>query len=143
MAAAAPGAHGGGIPSATKQSTQGTTVHGGTATTAAKPSQGKPRSLMQPQKLAAVHPFTPTMTQWRHGIKVDCGPDWAWDVIEAAVDRGPHPTACTPDAHELFRADIDYQVTAGFSKVMLWEDIRKLRPSNLKVSPVALVPQPG
>ena len=140
LAAAAPGARGSRGPGA---STQETKVHSRSDKAAAKPTKGKPRSLMQPQKLAAAHPFTPTMKQWRHGIKVDCGPDWAWDVIDAAVERGPHPTACTPEAHELFKADIAYQVTAGFSKVMLWEDVRKLRPPNLKISPVALVPQPG
>jgi hypothetical protein len=48
-------------------------------------TEGKPTSLMQPQPLANVHPFTPTLKEWRHGINVDCGPDWTWDVIEAAV----------------------------------------------------------
>ncbi len=107
------------------------------------PTQGKPRSLMQPQQLAEVHPFTPTMKQWRHGIKVDCGPDWSWDVIEAAIKRGPHPMACTSNAHDLFKEDIAYQVMAGFSKVMLWEDVKRLRPQNLKIFPVALIPQVG
>ena len=51
--------------------------------------------------------------------------------------------ACTSNAHDLFKEDIAYQVTAGFSKVMLWEDVRWLRPQNLKVSPVALIPQVG
>ena len=49
------------------------------------PTKGKPASLMQPQPLADVHPFTPTLKEWRHGIEVDCGPDWTWDVIKAAV----------------------------------------------------------
>jgi hypothetical protein len=39
--------------------------------------KGKPMSLMQPQPLSEVHPFAPTMHKWRHGIKVDCGPDWS------------------------------------------------------------------
>ncbi len=105
--------------------------------------KGKPHSLMQPQPLADVHPFTPTMKQWRHGIAVDCGPDWSWDVIEAAVKQGPHPTACTTDAYDLFVEDIAYQVTVGFSKVVLWDDIKQLCPCNLKISPVALIPQTG
>ncbi len=98
---------------------------------------------MQPQPLADVHLFSPTMKQWRHGIVVDCGLDWSWDVIEAAVKQGPHPTACTTDAYELFAEDIAYQVTAGFSKVMLWDNIKQMRPRNLKVLPVALIPQTG
>ena len=105
--------------------------------------QGKPTSLMQPQPLSAVHPFTPTLNKWRHGIEVDCGPDWSWDVVEAAVARGPHPTAATPDSIALFKEDIAYQVKAGFCKVMLWEDLQRLRPHNLKISPVAVVPQTG
>jgi hypothetical protein len=99
-------------------------------------SQGKPTSLMQPQPLSAVHPFTPTLNKWRHGIEVDCGPDWSWDVVEAAA-------AATPDSIALFKEDIAYQVKAGFCKVMLWEDLQRLRPHNLKISPVAVVPQTG
>ena len=49
------------------------------------PTEGKPTSLMQPQPLANGHSFMPTLKEWRHGIEVDCGPDWTWDVIEAAV----------------------------------------------------------
>jgi hypothetical protein len=105
--------------------------------------QGKPTSLMQPQPLSAVHPFTPTLNKWRHGIEVDCGPDWSWDVVEAAIAQGPHPTAATPDSIALFKDDIAYQVKAGFCKVMLWEDLQRLRPHNLKISPVAVVPQSG
>ena len=76
--------------------------------------QGKQKSLMQPQPLAAVHPFEPTLQRWQQGIPVDCGPNWTRSVIEAAVARGPHPTARTPDSIVLFAEDIQYQVKAGF-----------------------------
>jgi hypothetical protein len=105
--------------------------------------KGKPTSLMQPQPLSAVHPFTPTLSKWRHGIEVDYGPDWSWEVVEAAIARGPHPTASTPDAIALFKDDIAYQCKAGFCKVMLWEDLKRLHPQNLKKLPVAVVPQVG
>ncbi len=107
------------------------------------PTEGKPTSLMQPQPLAGVHPFTPTLKEWRHGIEVDCGPNWTWEVIEAAVARGPHPTACTHKAIALFQEDIEYQRQAGFCKVIPWEELKQLRPPNLKISPVAAVPQVG
>jgi nucleoredoxin len=32
-------------------------------------SQGKPTLLMRPQPLSVVHPFTPTLNKWRHGIR--------------------------------------------------------------------------
>jgi hypothetical protein len=72
---------------------------------------------------------------------VDCGPDWDWDVIEAAVTRGAHPTARTTESVALFTEDIAYQIAAGFCQVFLWDDIVKLCPKNLKISPVAVVPQ--
>jgi hypothetical protein len=106
-------------------------------------TKGKPTSLMQPQPLAEVHPFTPTLKGWRYGIDVDCGLDWDWEVNKAVVARGPHPTATTPDAIALFKEDIAYQVKAGFSQVMLWEDLQRLRPTNLNILPVAVVPQTG
>jgi len=34
-------------------------------------------------------------------------------------------------------------VKAGFCKVVLWSDLQKQRPKNLKISPVAVVPQIG
>jgi hypothetical protein len=55
--------------------------------------------------------------------------------------RGPHPTARTPDSIALFQDDIEYQINAGFCQVFLWDDIVKMRPANLKISPVAVVPQ--
>jgi hypothetical protein len=103
--------------------------------------QGKHTSLMQPQPLAGVHPFAPTLQKWAHGIPVDCGPDWDWQIIEAAVKRGPHPTARTPESIQLFKEDIEYQIKAGFCRVFLWDDIVRMRPKNLKISPIAVVPQ--
>jgi hypothetical protein len=64
-------------------------------------------------------------------------------VIETAIARGLHPTGATPDSIALFKDDIAYQVKAGFCKVMLSEDLQRLRPHNLKISPVAVVPQSG
>jgi hypothetical protein len=100
------------------------------------------RSLMQPQARAQSHPFSPTLHQWATaGVPVDCGPNWEWDVIEQAVARGPHRSALEADNIALVHEDIQYQVDAGFSTIMLWSDLQKLRPSNLKISPMAVVPQ--
>ena len=61
-----------------------------------------------------------------------------WDVITAMVDQGPHPTARTQDSISLFKEDIEYQIKAGFCKVYLWEDLKKLRPANLKTPQLSL-----
>jgi hypothetical protein len=108
----------------------------------AKPNeipQGEHTLLMQPQPLAEVHPLMPTLREGRHGIPVDYGPDWLWDIIQAAVWHGPHPTACTPELVALFADDIAYQTKAAFCIVFLWDDLQCTQPANLKISPVAVV----
>jgi hypothetical protein len=107
-------------------------------------AQGTPnrRSLMQPQPLAAGHPFFDTLHEWgTKGVPVDCGPDWGWDVIEQAVRRGPHQSALDPANIALVHEEIQYQVDAGFSRVVSWSDLQELRPAKLKISPMAVVPQ--
>jgi hypothetical protein len=97
---------------------------------------------MQPQPLAAGHPFFPTLHQWgSHGVPVDCGPDWQWDAVLAAVAGSPHRSALDPENIALVHEDVQYQVDAGFSKIVLWEDLNQLKPRRLKISPIAVVPQ--
>jgi hypothetical protein len=59
------------------------------------------------------------------------------------VARGGHPTARAKDAIALVHEDVEYQVQAGFSQVVFWEDIKNDLHPNFKVSPVAVVPQPN
>lgn len=96
---------------------------------------------MQPTELAAEHPFVETLRTWKDGIPVDCGPDWQWDVVEAAVAQGPHQSALTPESIALFQEDVEYQVKAGFCKIYSWNEVQRLKPPKLKISPVAVVPQ--
>ena len=105
--------------------------------------QGESMSLMQPQPLSNIHPFSSTLREWQAGIQVDCGPEWDMATCDAAVERGPHPSAQTAEAIELFAEDISYQEKAGFCQVFLWDELRSLHPKSLKISPVAVVPQEG
>jgi hypothetical protein len=105
--------------------------------------QGESMSLMQPQPLSNIHPFLSTLREWQAGIQVDCGPEWDMTTCDAAVERGPHPSAQTAEAIELFAEDISYQEKAGFCQVFLWDELRSLHPKSLKISPVAVVPQEG
>jgi hypothetical protein len=57
------------------------------------------------------------------------------------VRRGPHKSAATKDAVKLFEEDVTYQVEAGFSRIVNWDDIKDNPPAQLKVSPAAVVPQ--
>ena len=44
---------------------------------------------------------------------------------------------------ELVHEDIAYQVKAGFTEVVYWDEIKNQLPTNFKVSPVAVIPQTG
>ena len=57
--------------------------------------------------------------------------------------QGPHPTAVSPDAVAVVHDDIDYQVKAGFTEVVYWDEIKDNLPTHFKVSPVAVIPQTG
>jgi hypothetical protein len=100
------------------------------------------RSLMQPSPIAVLsHPFGPELKEWEKGVEVDCGVDWSREMVEVALQRGAHPSAQTPDAIQLFKEDIAYQVNGGFCDVVLASELMKNPPINLKISPVAAVPQ--
>jgi hypothetical protein len=107
-------------------------------------AQGKThrRSLMQPQPRAQGHPFFPTLNEWAtKGVPVDCGPNWEWEIVEQAVARGPHRSSMEKENIALVHEDIQYQVDAGFSRIVLWSELQKIRPPKLKISPMAVVPQ--
>ena len=60
---------------------------------------GKLLSLMDPQQIARAHEFGPTLEDYAvNGVPVDCGEDWDKATIRAAVERGPHQSALTPEA---------------------------------------------
>ena len=103
------------------------------------------KSLMQLQPLARAL-LPPTIVQqlqeWAENrVPADCGPDWSKHTIQAAVARGPHASACQPEAVALLRTEIQYQVDAGFARIVPMAELMKDQPSQLKLSPVAVIPQ--
>ena len=106
-------------------------------------AQGKRRQLMKPESWMRFHPFVETLAQWSDGVSAQCGPPWDTAAITAAVARGPHTSALTPAARLLIAEEMDYQVTAGFSEIILWSDVQALQPKQLKISPLAVIPQIG
>jgi hypothetical protein len=96
---------------------------------------------MAPSACVDFHPFVETLQEWELGVPVDCGTPWDWKTIEAAVEKGAHKSALTPELIELIAEDVEYQVKAGYAQVISWAELQRLRPENLKVSPLAVVPQ--
>eukprot|EP00957_Ditylum_brightwellii_P202313 15329605-Ditylum_brightwellii.AAC.1 len=71
--------------------------------------------LMEPWGIANSYTHTQRLSHWsQEGVEVDCGPHWSKATVLAAVTRGLHTSALTPEAINLVHEDIAYQVKAGF-----------------------------
>jgi hypothetical protein len=109
-----------------------------------KKKKTKVKRLLQLSAMAIMsHPFGAELASWTTGVAVDCGAEWSKEAIDVAIERGPHPTARAEDAMDLVHDDIKYQVEAGFTEVVYWDEIKENLPAHFKVSPVAVVPQTG
>ena len=108
-----------------------------------KLAQGKRRKLMEPAPWMRFHPFVATLEHWASGVSALCGEPWSEAAICAAIERGPHTSALTPEARDLIDEEMKYQIQAGFSEMVLWRTIQHAYPTNLKVSPLAVIPQVG
>ena len=102
--------------------------------------------LLQPQSIARrVLParlFTKLWEFANHRVPTDCGEDWTQDMINRALEAGPHPSATTPIRVTLLWEDVAYQEAAKFVKIIP-ESVLFVHktPKDLKVSRVAVVPQ--
>ena len=102
---------------------------------------GKSTSLVQPRKQALAHPAASLIDAYaKNGCPVDCGPDWSQEHLEAAIRRGPHPSADEPDAMKALHAETNEKVANGYAKIVRYGDLQHDMPSNLKISPVAMIP---
>ena len=86
-------------------------------------NQAQGKRLMAPAACVNFHSFAPTLQQWEHGVPVDCGPDWEWETIEAAVQHGAHQSATTPESIALIKEDVAYQVKAGYAHIISWKEL--------------------
>ena len=102
-------------------------------------AQGK--RLMAPSACVSGHPFAETLSKWETGVPVDCGEQWEWTTVEAAVAQGPHKSATSAESIALVATGVDYQVKAGYAEIISWRELQRLRPRNLKISPLAVIPQ--
>eukprot|EP00978_Attheya_sp_CCMP212_P010169 scaffold24432_cov29-Attheya_sp.AAC.1 len=73
------------------------------------------------------------------GVPVDCGPDWSPKTCRLAIEKGPHRSALAVEAMELVHEDVQYQVDAGFSRIVMWDDIKHNTPAT---HPGSILPSP-
>ena len=105
------------------------------------PQVVKHRNQMCPSGLARLHPAGELLSEWsRSGCPTMTGRPWTIDEMEAAIVRGPHKSAQSPEAMAHFASEVEEKVKAGQARTVRWEDIRHDPPPQLKISPIAAVP---
>ena len=99
------------------------------------------RGQMYPTGLAKNHPAFQTLQQYAtKGCPVKMGRHWTMEEIHAAVERGNHVSARSPEAIAAYQDEISEKIKKGHARVVLWDDIKHNPPQQLKVSPLAMVP---
>jgi hypothetical protein len=68
------------------------------------------------------------------------GKPWTIQEMTAAVERGPHISATSPEAMEHFKQEIKEKLASGQARVVKWDDIKHNPPGQLKISPIAAIP---
>ena len=76
------------------------------------------------------------------GCEVDCGSPWSEEGLAASVEHGPHKGDMSEEIYSWSMTMWKYQVKAGFAEIHLWDNLKSDPPSNLKNSPVTVIPKP-
>ncbi len=99
------------------------------------------RNQMCPSGLALAHPAAPYLLQYATGgCPVNTGQPWTVEQMEAAIQRGPHSSALEQDAIEQLHAEVEEKVRNKQARLVQWEDIRSNPPTELKISPISMIP---
>lgn len=97
---------------------------------------------MAPSGAALNHPAAPLLLELATtiGCVTDVGENWTLELIKAAIRRGAHPSALSPEAATQLRDETLEKANQGYARLVLWDDIKHNPPANLKVSPIAAIP---
>ena len=106
-----------------------------------KTTRDEYRGQMCPSGAALEHPAADILLDYAHGgCPVNSGSDWTVDMMTAAITRGPHKSALDPEAMAQLQDEVKEKVKVGQATVVLWDDIKDSPPSQLKISPIAMIP---
>jgi hypothetical protein len=100
------------------------------------------RNSMCPSSQANSHPAYSLLAEWSQlGCPAMTRKQWTQAQIIAAIERGPHQSATTPKALAHFAAEAKEKVAVGQARIILWDDIKDNLPPELKILPIATIPQ--
>ena len=96
---------------------------------------------MFPRNDVLDHPAGPDLLQYAlQGCPVDCGDNWSYEQLLAAINNGAHASANEEEAAQACRKEAMERVAEGCCRLIKWNDIKDNVPPNLKISPIAAIP---
>jgi hypothetical protein len=99
------------------------------------------RNNMCPANLATYHPAAHVLLEYAtKGCPTNTGAPWSRQLMQAAIDKGPHVSALIPEAIDQLHSEVAEKVISGQARVVRWDDIKHDPPPQLKISPLAMVP---
>jgi len=99
------------------------------------------RPLMMPSGPALDHPFAPALTQLAtEGCPSGLTDSFPLHALEAAIERGAHPSARTPEAAKALLEETNDKIAQGFARLIPWEELRQCLPEAIRISPIAAIP---
>jgi hypothetical protein len=99
------------------------------------------RNHMCPTGLALRHPVAPMLLQYAtKGCPVQTGKLWTQAEMQAAIDRGPHKSALTPEPIDQLHEEVTEKVRCMQAHLVDWNDIQEDPPKQLKISPISMGP---
>jgi hypothetical protein len=98
------------------------------------------RNSMCPTGRALAHPAAGLLIQWATlGCPTHTGQWWIKEEIWAAVARGPHWSALSPEAINHFTAEAAKKVHTKQARIVAWDDIKDNPPRQLKILPIVAI----
>mmetsp|Transcript_24094 Transcript_24094/g.41261 ORF Transcript_24094/g.41261 Transcript_24094/m.41261 type:complete len:173 (-) Transcript_24094:120-638(-) len=96
---------------------------------------------MCPDGLALYHQVVTSLLQYvTKGCPVNLGRNWTKEEISAAVEHGPHSSTMEPDMMAYLQEEVKRKEEAGQCKIYDWNSIKDNLPSEMKVSPISVIP---
>ena len=96
---------------------------------------------MCPTGRALNHPAATLLCDWSTlGRPTRTSQNWTKEEIWAAVKRGPHRSATSPEALAHFAEEIEEKLQKKQARLVAWDDIKDNPPVQLKISPIAVIP---
>ena len=68
------------------------------------------------------------------------GHDWTPDEIEVSLTKFPHSSPLEDDAIYQIKFESQEKSAQGFAIILRWDDTKQISPSNLKISPLDMIP---